>query len=501
MTSIITRSSVVSLKKETTEGTLVFPSAATSYIPVEEDFKIVADFDSLANAEIKNSLAPSKPIQGLENPTSSFSLYLKHSGVSGTAPVFGPLLEAAFGEVDDAGIEHDTVSSSSVSVVKVDTGEGATYQKGQLLLVQDGVNGYSIRPVASISSDNLTLGFNLTNAPGTGILLGEAIMYRPANSGHPSISLVQYLGNGGAIEALSGGRVTDVSVKFQAGDLINASYSVAGTKFYMNPIDITASNKYMDFTDDSGTVAASIPVKTYRDPHEVAQALADAMNAVSSNTITVTYSNTTGHYTIASDGSTLSLLVMNGTNHTNGIAATLGFAIGSNLTGALTYTGASALSFVSPYTPTFDSSDPLAAKNNLVLLGDATDNVCFQASAVDFTLSNGKTDIKSICSESGKSGSVISSRTAKISLVALLDKYDVDKFKRFRENANTQFLYAFGEKSGGNWVKGKSGGIWSPTMTITKWDVAPADNLATLTLELTAYADNTGALEIFLGFV
>lgn len=498
--AINSRATVVALMKETTEGTLLFPSGATKFIPIEDDFAITPSFDSLENAEIKNSLGPAKPIQGLENPTSSFSLYLKHSGTSGSAPDYSALLEAGFGEVDDAGVEHDTVSSSSTSVIKVNTGEGATYQKGQLLLIQDGTNGYSIRPVYSISGDDLTIAFNVSVAPAVNVLLGEAIMYRPANSGHPSVSLVQYLGNGGAIQAMAGGRVTDLSISFAAGELINTSFTVEGTKYFYNPIEITASSKYLDFNDGTDR-AASVTAKVYKDPHELAQAISDSMNALSADTITVSYSDTTGKYTIVSGGSHLDLEWNTGTNTANSIGTKLGFLVAADDTGSLTYTSDNAITLTAPYTPSFDNADPLAAKNNQVLLGDATDNVCFAASTVDVSVSFDKTDVLSVCSESGKASSIVSGRTATVSVVALLSQYDVDKFRRFRENDELRFMYAFGEKLGGNWVKGKCGAVYSPTMTITSFEISNEDNLATLNLELTAFVNSSGDPEIFLGFV
>lgn len=498
--AIQNRATVVAIKKETTEGTPVLPTAATDYIPIEDDFSLSPSFDSLENAELKNSLGPAKPIQGLENPEASFGLYLKNSGTGGTAPNYGHLLEAAFGSVDDAGVEHDTVSSSTTTLIKVNTGEGATYQKGQLLLIKDGVNGYSIRPVHSISSNDLTLGFAISVAPAANVLLGEAVMYRPASSGHPSITVTQYLGNGGAIQVLAGGRVTEVSISFAAGELINASYSVGGTSYYFNPIEITATSKYMDFNIGASELNASVTAKLYKDPHDLAAAVQTAMLALAAG-ITVTYSNTTGKFTIVKASGTLELLWNTGANTANTIGTKLGFVVSADDTGGLTYTSDNAMTLTATHTPTFDSADPLVAKNNVIYIGDQTDNVCFAPSTVDFTLSLDKTDILSVCAESGKAGSVISKRTATVSVTALLSQYDADKFRRYRENTETRFFYAFGEKSGGNWVAGKSGGIYSPTMTITSFELADADGLVVLNLELTAFVNNSGDPEIYLGFV
>lgn len=498
--AIQSRATVVAIKKETTEGTPVLPTGATNFVPVQADFTLVPSFDTLENAELKNSLGPAKPIQGLENPSSSLSLYLKNSGTGGTAPNYGPLLEAAFGEVDDAGVEHDTVSSSTTTVVKVDTGEGATYQKLQLLLIKDATNGYSIRPVESISSDDLTLLFALSNAPGTGVSLGEAVMYRPATTGHPTLSLWQYLGNSGAIQGLAGGRVTDLSIDFNAGELINASYTIEGTKFYFNPIEITSSTKYLDFNDGSDRNAV-LTEKVYRDPHELAAAAQTAMDALSSDTITVVYSDSTGKFTFTSNGGTFNLEWNSGSNTANSAATKFGFTTAADSTGGGPYTSANAITLTAPYTPTYDSADPLAAKSNVCFIGDQDDNVCFAASTVNVSISNSKADILSICAESGKSGSVISQRTSTISVTALLNQYDVDKFKRFRANDATRFMYAFGEKSGGNWVAGKCGAVVSPTCTITSFELADQDGLVVMNLELTAYVDDSGNPEIALGFV
>lgn len=499
--AIINRSSVVAIKLEASEGVLIAPTGATNFLPIHDDFEMSPAFDTLENAELKNSLAPSKPIQGLENPEASFGLYLKNSGTAGTAPNYGLLLQSAFGEVDDAGVEHNTVSSSTTSLIKVDTGEGATYQKGQLLLIKDGTNGYSIRPVHSISSDDLTLGFNITSAPAVGVNLGEAVMYRPANSAHPSFSLWHYIGNGGAVEAEAGCRVSEITIEFNAGELITCSYSIEGIAFYFNPVEITSSTEMLDFDIGASALAATLAVDMYKDPHEFAAAVQTAMNAVSADAITVVYSNATGKYTIATGGAELNLLWNTGTNTASSIATKLGFTTAADSTGSLTYTSANAITLSAPYTPTYDSADPLVAKNNVIFIGDSTDNVCFEPSAVSFTLASENTDILSVCAESGKSGQLVSARAATVSVTALLNQYDADKFRRYRSNTETRFFYAFGEKSGGNWVAGKCGGIYIPTATISSFSTSNEDGLVALNLELSAFVNSSGDPEVFLGFV
>lgn len=501
--AIVNRSSVLALKVESTEGTPVVPTGATSYIPIEDDVAMEPGLDVLENAELKSSIGKSKSILGLENPTANFSLYLKASAVEGQAPSYGDLLEAAFGAESLIVTERDTVSGSSTTVVNVNTGEGAEFERGDALLIKDATNGYSIRPVKSISSDALTLGFAVSVAPATGVNLGKSVTYKPASSGHQTLSIWHYIGNGGAVQLMAGSRVTDLSISFAAGELINASYSLEGVGYYWNPITLTATDTKLDWTDDSGTFAATLTAKTYKNPHVLAAAIQTAMNdSASADTFSVTYSNSTGKFTFVTATTVVfSLLWNTGTNTANTIGDKLGFSVAADDTGSLTYASDNPITITATHSPTYDAADPLVAKNNVCFIGDATDNVCFAASSVDFTLATPKTDILSICAESGKSGSIIQEREATVEITALLTQYDAGKFDRFMNNTDTGFLYNFGSKTGGNWDAGKSGMLYLPTATITSYSVSNEDGLVAVNLTLTAYVDSSGNGEAYLSFV
>ena len=508
MASISTRSSVLAIKEEVTEGTPVVPTAAADYVALQDDFTMAPATDVLDNAELKSSIAPGKPIQGAENPTASFSHYLRASGTVAQAPNYGLLMKAAFGAVTTAATEYNTVAASTTSVVNVDTGEGASFQRGEALLMKDAVSSggqYSIRCIDSIATDALTLGFRTASAIGTAKNLGRSVLYYPANSGHPTLTLWHYLGNGGALQAISGARVTDTSIEISAGDLINANYSLEGTQFYFDPITLTATDTKLDFTDDDGTWAATIAAKTYKDPHELAQAIQDAMQSANAGeTPTVTYSNTTGKYNIKTTGTLLSLLWNTGTNAANTIGDKIGYSTAANDTGTGATTGYfsdSALSFASPQTPAFDSADPLAAKDMEVLLGDTADYLCFEASSVSISLSTPKTNISSVCSVSGISGSIVNERNATITIQATLDQYDAQEWKAYRANENVKCQVSFGNKSGGNWVAGKCGAFYVPTATITSFEVVDNDGLANISIELAAYADSSGNGEVYINFL
>lgn len=140
------------------------------------------------------------------------------------------------------------------------------------------------------------------------------------------------------------------------------------------------------------------------------------------------------------------------------------------------------------------------AKDNEVMIGDTADYACFGASTVSLNISTPKADILSVCATSGKSGSIIASREATVTVSALLSQYDASKFYRFKNNTSTKFQYSFGSKSGGNWIAGKCGGIYLPTCTITSINLDDADGLVQLNMELKAFVNDSGQGEVYVAF-
>jgi len=207
------------------------------------------------------------------------------------------------------------------------------------------------------------------------------------------------------------------------------------------------------------------------------------------------YSNTTGKFTLTKAAA----VDIDWLTGTDSIGATIGFT--ADDVAVTTTTGDVAVSFASPQTPSYDSSDPLVAKDNEVMIGLATEYSCFSASTVSFTINTAKANINSICAASGVSGSVINSREVTISVSALLNQYQAAEFERFRVGTEVKFQYSFGSKSAGNWIAGKSGALYAPSATISAFTITNADGLAQIDIELNAFVNSTGAGEVYVAFV
>lgn len=495
------RANVLGIKKEVTDGTLVDPAATTDFVALQPDVTLTPSFEVLESEEIRNSIGSAKPIQGLEQPEMSFSHYLKASGVEGTAPEFGDLLESAFGSTSANGTERSTTTASTVSLLKLAAG-GSDFARGKAVLIKDGTNGYNIRNVLSVATNDLTLAFNVPVAPASGVAVGKCVNYAPANSGHPSFSAHLYRGNGHSYEAMAGCQTTQFGFSAQAGQLINAQFTAQGTKYFFNPIRIGATDQFLDFLDDATTRAASVTAKVYRDPYELAQALEDAMNSLgSSNTFSVEYSSTTGKFTLTSDGTTFSLLWNSGANTANTIGDKLGFSVAADDTSALTYTSDNEQAYAAPYTPAFDSTDPIAAKYLELLIGDATDTTCFCAQSVEVSMEITKSNVLCICAESGVQQKLATARQVTMTVTALLDKHQAKFFERFRSNATIAAAFNFGPRSGGNWVAGQCGNFYMPSSVVSSYELTDLDSVVGLSLELTGFVDASGNGEVYLNFL
>lgn len=497
------RASRLAIVAETTGGTLKAPAAGTDFIAPRAGFDFSLQTESLKNDELRASIGATAPITGLESPSLTIPQWLKHSGTEGTAPSWNLLAKSLFGSTTANATERTMTTSSSVTVLHLASG-GSDFSKGFAALIKDGTNGFNIRAIESISTNNLTMGFSVPVAPATGVKVGKCVNYTPVDSGNPTLSAWLYRANQADVEAFAGVLINEMTIEVNAGELMALTFKGEGTSQNFNPIIISASNGSIDFTDDDGTFAATVPVGVYRSPIELATAMSSAMDTANPlRPHTASYSNTTGKYTILTTGTVLSLLFLSGTNNATSIDITIGYTHTDKTSTAATtgYTGTNAITLTSPFTPSVDSSDPLVAKACEVLLGDQTNYVslCVQKMTVGIQLTTSK--VKCLSAVSGLDSIIPKERNAPIQITAVLSKFDADKFDRYINNKDVRFQFSFGVKSGGNWVAGKCGCVYASVCKVSAFKVGSNDDVVTIEITVTPYVDSTGAAEIYLNLL
>jgi len=488
-----TRSSVLAIVKEVTVGTPILPTSGADFVSLQDGFEMVPEFETLENNELSDSIGVKAPIIGISAPTSSVSAYFRHSGTEATAPAYDELIEVAVGEkvaahaTERALTTGSTAGTSSAAATLVfNTGHGADFQRGKAVLLKDATNGYSIRNIASMSTDTATLAFNLAAAPASGVNTGRAILYKPANT-PPSLTMSLYRANGAALEVMAGARVSEMAIEATAGELLNMNFSLEGTSYRFDPIEITASTDTLDF-DDGSVKVATVAAALYQDPLELAESLQTAMNAVSSG-ITVTYNSSgaaAGKFTIAKASGTLTLLFATGANLAQSIAAKIGFAA-TDLSGFLTYDSTNVQVWAAPYTQTPDANiNPLVVKASELMIGDFKDYGCSSAQSFTLTVSNTLQNVVDICETSGVSEKLLQQREVTADVVLTLKRHDAEKFKKFRNGDSITFAFNGGIKSGVNWVAGRCVNVFMPsTSRVTAYSVTDTDGIVTIEMTIT----------------
>jgi hypothetical protein len=163
------RASIFALKKETNAGDYLPPSVGSEFVPLRPGNTLNFQAEALESDELLNDIGAAKAFTGKESVEGSHSAYLRHSGIEGQEPEVGVLYESVMGSKVIHGTEFSTVSGSTTNIIKV--ADGTDFTVGQALLIKDSSNGYSIRNVKSISTNDLILNFSLPAAPVSGVAL------------------------------------------------------------------------------------------------------------------------------------------------------------------------------------------------------------------------------------------------------------------------------------------------------------------------------------------
>lgn len=490
------RSSIFAFVEELTEGTPVDP-AASDFTVVREGAQLTGAVNSVTSDELRNSIGASKAFVTSQAPTGSIPKYLKPSGTEGVAPDYGILIKACLGAEDVNGTEYTTNASSTAgtaatrAILKV-TNASTNFQKGQAVLIKDAVNNYAVRNVwDGATATDLPLSFNLETAPAAGVGLGKAVLYLP-NPAQPTFTSHMYQASTSSAlhQMIAGCRTTAMNMEFTANELASVTFEIGGTRYYVNPIEITSSSRFIDFDDSVGTVAAQLEQKVYSTPIDLALEIASKMTAASAasagDTISCSWDNAAGKFTISSDGTTLSLLWNSGANTANSAKTKLGFNNADD-TALLTYTSDNAQSYDPPATPTYDSQPPQVVRDNMLQLGTFSDYICVGGQALSVSISTPKTDVPNWCAETGIDESVILTREVTISGTLKFKKNDVQRFYNLINNVETQLAFVHGRKTASNWVPGSVVSIFCPTCSITSNTIADQDGYIVEQFEATAF--------------
>lgn len=236
-TGLTKNTTVIGIESESTEGTYVAPSAATSYIaPLESGFELTPGKELVERKLITSTIGQVKPRVGLQSVTATLPVELRGSGTEGAETDFDLLIKGALGARRQISTTTTTKSSgNTATILQIQDADISKFSVGDMIIVKESA-AYAPNFITAVDTSSGTA--NITVAPGrasstypNSVVVSKCTTYYPANSGHIPLSLSFYWGNE-IRETAIGCKVTQMSVdNFQTGQLASLNFSVAGLSF------------------------------------------------------------------------------------------------------------------------------------------------------------------------------------------------------------------------------------------------------------------------------
>ena len=499
MTAVKSRSRVLAVVVQDAEGTPKDPTAGTDFQPIRAGTSLSLDVNSVPSDELVDDIEGSGDFVTDHVPKASISLYVKGGGAEGTPPRIAPFIKAAMGQQEDVASEEVTTSSSSAGTssarayLQMPNGD-AEGSVGRAYLIKDGVNGHKVRNAYSGdgATDRITLNYNLNAAPASGVSTGRPTLWAPTAEGHPVLTIHEWQSSASGAayrQMISDARTVGLAFNFTAKGLAELTVECEGLKGWLNPIKITASNKYFDFKDDDDSeLNISLDEGWYDNIYAVLTALATKFDAASSDTATFTFSTITGKVTLATNGGTKFEILWNtGTNQANSIGTTLGFSVAADDTSAFTYTADNAMSYGTSQTPSYQSTTPFVVKHQELFIGDFTQTQNRKGSSMQINVGTPMSAIPDFTAAAGHSESQIIERLCTFSTVLTYEKHETKFHHDMVSNTETQAMFNAGQKdAAGNWIPGTVWNFWWPQLTIKATPLSDSDGIVVMSIEATA---------------
>lgn len=266
---VIRDTSIFGIEAESTEGTFVAPSAATSYLQPDEDgFEFVPARELLERAVMTGSIGAATPKVGMKTVSGSLKTEFRASGVEGADVDFGLLLKSALGATRSISANKTTKSSGNTgSVLQIEDADIGSFTVGDIVLVKQ-TGGHHISPILSKTSGAGTATITLLVPKASGsfansVVISKVTMYYTANTGHPALSLSYYWGNE-IRQAALGCKVKSLGIEnFTTGQLAKFAFAWEGLTY--TEVDGAAPHTP---TYDVGTPPVILSASVFKDGTE-----------------------------------------------------------------------------------------------------------------------------------------------------------------------------------------------------------------------------------------
>ncbi len=255
------RNTVAYFKKQVDATTAIAPASATDgYVSIEPPDVTTGERELLESELLSGTIGVKKPQLGFE--TASFSVTTEarsHGNASTpTEPDFGALYESGIGtpHITVADAVGGTPTTTSFDVTTI-----ASFQVGDMLIIDNATDGRVVRFITDISGDTITVNTAMANAPTALDVVSATVNYFPINEAHEFLTGGFYQGNSatdGYFEQVVGALVSGIGLSVEAGAIAKIAFEAQGIAGARTAT--TASPYTPDYEDVQGLVGFNVEV-------------------------------------------------------------------------------------------------------------------------------------------------------------------------------------------------------------------------------------------------
>ena len=514
------------VKKAAPTGALVAPTTGDQFIKVQPDLLLTPSFNPVPNPELTTDIMPGKSTVASGAHTGVMSHLLQGSGVAGQKPNYGTFLESYFGRVRTwTGAEATALANSTTDQIKVSTADATKFKRGDAVLVQHSTLVWEVSPIAQVNTDSLDLAYRLKSPPAAGTKLGKPVTYYPASTELPVFDCFEYLADGVAgLETETDCRVTSISISASAQNNAQATFNWNAVDYALNDpaqassteFKIEAGTDTFIMSDTTGVAVDETVTLDHADytPGGLAQELQTKVRAAGTQSpktfenVTVAYNATERAFVFTPEATQKITIAWSETNSDDSLARMLGFypkvdavadAVGDAIQSPAVVKPK--YSWQSSVSKSYSTADPVLVQGHRWYIGrNVSENVCVDASTVDFTLDTPKGTLPSVCEEGGVRGYSDQERNFSMSGTIYMEPNDLRYYPEFRKQETVSFAFIGGRKSvGGSFIKGETYCFYCSSAVIQSIVPSAVEDAKSWDITLQAFGAPGGS--VFLTFL
>jgi hypothetical protein len=236
MAIAVKNNTVYAVEIESTEGTYVAPTGASSFVQTLSDgAELTPAKETLERNIFNGSIGKSTPLTGTRSVSGAMPVEMRAHSTEGAAPEYDKLMRSAMGlrrQISAGSVDNtDSGGTHTTTRAYLADADANKYKVGDIITVKR-TGAYHTSPVVSVSNTVGDVYINILVPMASAFVNGDVIAalttYVTADSGHPSLSISKYIEEA-RLERATGCKVTSLALEnYTTGQLASFNFGIEG---------------------------------------------------------------------------------------------------------------------------------------------------------------------------------------------------------------------------------------------------------------------------------